>query len=620
VFRHQGKDIMQMSSIERRVAVPGRAMILTAAVLVTGCGDEPAPAVDAAQPVDAALPVDAAQPVDAALPDAAPGLSLASVVVSGIAPVVTLAPGTTEYVVELPLSQPAVTLTATVAHAGDTLTIAGTPVASGTPSQEIALDLGDNLVDIVVENDIGEQRTYRLTLRRAAALAQYAYGKASNTGIEDHFGWSVALSGDTLAVGAYLEDSAARGVNGNQDDGSAQDSGAVYVFRRTGAAWQQEAYLKASNNGALDQFGYALALSGDTLAVGAVDEDSATRGVNGNQDDDSATSSGAVYVFRRNDATWQQEAYLKASNTTALDAFGVSLALSGNTLAVGSHEEDSVARGVNGDQDDDSASNSGAVYVFRRTGTAWQQEAYLKASNTGAQDHFGISMALSGDTLAVGAYLEDSAARGVDGDQEDDAAQGSGAVYVFRHDGAAWQQEAYLKASNTSAGDNFGGASGVALSGDTLAVGAYQEDSATQEDQDDNSAGNSGAVYVFRRTGAAWQHEAYLKASSPAAGDFFGVGVALSGDTLAVGSYQDDDVVPNSGAVHVFRRSGTAWPQGDLLKASNPGNFDFFGFAVALSGDTLAVGAANEGSSTQGVNGNQADDGALQSGAVYILH
>jgi hypothetical protein len=560
--------------------------------------------------------------------------SLESVAVSGIAPpTITLVPGTTDYVVDLSLLQQSVTLTASVATPGDILTIAGAPVASGAPSAELTLSLGDNPVDIVVENTLGWQRTYRLVLRRAAQLAQYAYGKMSNTGTYDQFGASVALSGDTLAVGTSYEDSAAQGVGGNQDDDSAPGSGAVYVFRRSGSAWLQEAYLKASNTGAGDSFGFSVALSGDTLAVGAEGEDSAAQGVGGNQGDNTAVSSGAVYVFRRSGSAWLQEAYLKASNTDAHDYFGYSVSLSGDTLAVGARGEASAAQGVGGNQGDNTAVSSGAVYVFRRSGSAWLQEAYLKASNTGLGDSFGGSVALSGDTLAIGATGEDSAAQGVGGSQNDNTASSSGAVYVFRRSGTAWLQEAYLKASNTGAEDFFG--SSLALSGDTLAVGAGTEDSAAQGvggNQDDDSAENSGAVYVFRLSGSAWLQEAYLKASNSNAYDVFGTSVALSGDTLAIGATgedsaaqgvggnQDDDTASNSGAVYIFRRSGTAWLQGAYLKASNTGAVDLFGTSVALSGDTLAVGAPEEDSAAQGVGGNQADDSAENSGAVYVFH
>jgi hypothetical protein len=568
---------------------------------------------------------------DAAVELSCTGASLASVVVSGIAPVVTLAPGTTDYVVDLPLSQPAVTLTATVATAGDTLTIDGAAVPSGAPSAELALALGDNSVDIVVENAIGWQRTYRFTLRRAAQVAQYAYGKASNTAADDFFS-SMALSGDTLAVGAPGEDSGSPGVNGDQNNDSVSRSGAVYVFRRTGATWQQEAYIKASNPGRDDSFGSSVALSGDTLAVGAYLEDSAAQGVDGDQDDNSARDSGAVYVFQRTGTSWQQEAYLKASNTGVDDGFGGSVALSGDTLAVGAVQEDSAAQGIDGDQDDNSAENSGAVYVFRRTGTSWQQEAYVKASNTDAGDLFS-PVVLSGDTLAVAATGEDSAARGIDGDEADDSAANSGAVYVFRRVGTSWQQEAYLKASNTDAGDRFGGGRG--LSGDTLVVGAPDEASGAtgvDGDQADDSAEDSGAVYVFRRTGTTWAQEAYVKASNTDANDEFGSELAVSNDTLAVGAWaedsaaqgvdgdQADDSAGISGAAYVFRRTGTAWQQTAYLKASNADEGDQFGVSLAISDDTLVIGTQVEDSAATGINGAQDDNAAENSGAVYIFH
>jgi cysteine-rich repeat protein len=562
--------------------------------------------------------------------------SLAGLTVSGLvgapgttpepAIAIDLVPGTLEYAIDLPLSQSSAVVTATVAVPGDALIVAGASVASGEPSAELLLSLGDNPVDIVVEKPGGEQRTYRLTLRRAARLAQYAYSKASNTGAGDRFGESVALSGDTLAVGAALENCGAQGVGGDQTDDSVPGSGAVYVFRRTGTEWQQEAYIKASNTGAFDLFGESVALSGDTLAVGAPHEDSAAQGVGGDQADNTAPESGAVYVFRRVGTEWQQEAYIKASNTGADDWFGEGVALSGDTLAVGAPHEDSAARSVGGNQSDNTASASGAVYVFRRSGTEWRQEAYIKASNTGTSDYFGWSVALLSDTLAVAAWGEDSEAQGAGGNQHNNAAPESGAVYVFRRSGTEWQQEAYIKASNTGVYDYFGWS--VALSSDTLAVGADGEDSEAQGvggNQHNNAAPESGAVYVFRRSGMEWQQEAYIKASNTGAGDSFGESVALSGDTLAVGADKKDSEAQgvgqaDTGAVYMFRRVGTEWHQEAFIKASNIGVGDYFGESVALSGDTLAVGADGEDSEAQGVGGDQADDSVPGSGAVYVFH
>jgi hypothetical protein len=246
----------------------------------------------------------------------------------------------------------------------------------------------------------------------AAPAVQQTYLKASNTKSNSWLGYAVAVSGDTMVVGAPFEDSSATGVNGSPTDSGAIDSGAAYVFVRSGANWVQHAYLKASNAEAGDLFGLTVAISGDTIVVGAYAEDSNVTGVNGNQTDNSATNSGAAYVFVRSGTNWTQQAYLKASNTEAGDNFGYSVAVSGDTIVVGAVWEDSNATGVNGNQADNSAKNSGAAYVFVRSGTDWTQQAYLKASNTQGGtpygDEFGFSVAISGDTIVVGAQEEAS--------------------------------------------------------------------------------------------------------------------------------------------------------------------------------------------------------------------
>src|SRR5687768_9505919 len=239
---------------------------------------------------------------------------------------------------------------------------------------------------------------------------------------------------------------------------------------------RQMAYLKASNPDMGDHFacggslpghiGNAVAISadGNTVLVGAPHESSAARGINGNGDDNSVYASGAAYVFVRRGDGWVQQAYVKASNPGQSDLFGMNVALSadGNTMAVAAPWERSAATGVNGDQNDDSLPQAGAVYVFTRSGGSWQQQAYIKASNTGRRgedgDQFGFSVALSGDgnTIAVGATTEDSAATGINGNQMDDSAQSAGAVYVFSRTGSTWAQQAYVKGSNTEAGDLFG--------------------------------------------------------------------------------------------------------------------------------------------------------------------
>ena len=462
-----------------------------------------------------------------------------------------------------------------------------------------------------------------------------AYLKASNTGASDLFGGAVALDGDTIAIGAPQEDSAARGVGGVETDDTLTDAGAVYVFVRSGGSWTQEAYIKAPNSGASDHFGAALAFDGDTLVVGAPNESSAATGVDGDGSDDSAQGSGAVYVFTRTGTNWAQDAYLKASNPDPSDHFGAALALDGDTLAVGAPGESSASTGVGGDPFDDMAgtADSGAVYVFARSGT-WSQQAYIKASNTGYADEFGRALALDGNRLAVGAPLEASSATGIDGDGGDDAANGAGTVYVFLNSPEGWAQEAYIKAGNTGVGDNFGSA--VALDASTLVVGAPREDSdanGVDGDDRDDSASDAGAVYVFAHSGIAWVPEAYLKASDSATRHLFGSSVAIFGDFVLVGAPNHnggatdlgDDLgsssVPGSGAAYLFYRqilSGIFWSEVTRIKASNTGESDSFGEVVAIGVDTFVVGASAERSAATGVGGDETDDSLAGSGAAYV--
>jgi hypothetical protein len=408
------------------------------------------------------------------------------------------------------------------------------------------------------------------------------------------------------------------------------------VFALSGML-QTIGYFKASNSEAGDWFGGSVALSadGNTVAVGASNEDQPAPDV------------GAVYVFARPGGTWSQEAYLKASTMQLDDLFGWSVALSadGNTLAATAFGEDSAATGVNGDQSDNSADAAGAVYVFARSGSTWSQQAYIKASNTGAGDSFGgvsnrsLALSADGNTLAVGAPNEDSAATGIDGNQADNSATNAGAVYVFARSGSTWLQQAYVKASNTHLntpqGDRFGTSVALSADGNTLAVGARGEESAAtgiDGNQADNSAENAGAVYVFARSGSTWSQQAYIKASNTQEfDDFYSVALSADGNTLAVGASGEDSAATgidgnqadnsafSAGAVYVFARSGSTWSQQAYIKASNTEGSDGFG-SVALSadGNTLAVAATLEDGGVTGIDGNQADNSAASAGAVYL--
>ncbi len=439
-------------------------------------------------------------------------------------------------------------------------------------------------------------------------------------------------------VGAPFEASNATGIDQAEADNSAANAGAVYVYSRSGTGWAQQAYIKASNTEANDGFGWSLALSadGNTLAVSAVGEDSNASGVDKDQADNSAAGSGAVYVFTRSGTVWSQQAYVKASNTEADDGFGWSLALSadGNTMAVGAPGEASNAQGVNQDQADNKAPAAGAVYVFTRSGSVWAQQAYVKASNSEAADVFGWSVALSadGNILAAGARAEDGNGQ----DQADNSVADSGAVYVYGRSGTDWSQQAYVKASNSGADDWFGWSVALNADGNTLLVGAPGEASNARginQDQTDNSAAAAGAVYVFSR-GTSWSQQAYVKASNADGLDQFGsaVGISSDGNFIAVGAPgedssasglnqgESDNATSEAGAVYVFNRNAGSWSQQTYVKASNTGNADHFGWAVALSGDsnTLAVGAKDEDSSSKGIDAEQVNNSAVDAGAVFV--
>ncbi|MEX0336283.1 FG-GAP repeat protein [Vibrio tubiashii] len=386
-----------------------------------------------------------------------------------------------------------------------------------------------------------------------------AYLKASNTDQGDQFGYAVALSGDgqTLAVSALQEASNAVGVGSDQLDNSAPMSGAVYVFSRQGEVWQQQAYLKSSNNEPLDSFGFSLSMSfdGKRLLVGAPAEASSSQGIDGNQADNSALLSGAAFLFELQNNSWRQTAYIKASNTDRKDSFGYDVAMSadGDSFAIGAPGESSNSKGINDNQSNNSAIDSGAVYLFFNSGGAWVQEAYVKPSTTDAGDQFGFSVSLNGDgdVLSVGAYKESSNADSY-GDESNNSAPSSGAAYLFVKEQNVWSQQAYLKPSNSDAHDRFGYKTQLNRDGDTLVVGSPQESSSSVGlfgDLQDNAALSSGAAYVFTEDRGVWRQTAYLKSTNTNSNDQFGSALAMSGkgETLVVGAFNEASSLPISG-------------------------------------------------------------------------
>ena len=459
--------------------------------------------------------------------------------------------------------------------------------------------------------------------------SQISYLKSSNSETQDSFGAAVAISGDNLVVTATNED----GSGSQIDNNDTSNSGAAYTFAIKDGTLDQQRITKASNIDDGDRFGFSIAMSDTTLVVGAIKEDSASSGIDGDESDNSLQDAGAAYVFTRNNfGLWEKQAYLKASNPGADDWFGYSVAISGDTIVISARNERSNATGINGDESNNFLFQAGAVYVFTRSNKTWSQQAYIKPSNTGASDLFGFSVDISGNTMVVGALFEDSDAAGIDGDENSDLAENSGAAYIFeRNSFGNWSQLHYLKASNnTGDNDEFGRA--VSISGDILVVSANREDGSSTgiNGGNNNGANDAGAVYVFIRDNEFWTQEAYIKASNTDAGDEFGRSIAISGNTLVVGARYEDgnsnlvngtdnNLSSDSGAAYVFTRNFIGqWSQSAYLKSANAGVGDWFGDWVDISAENqIVVGASREDSDSKNVDSGENNNSLNNSGAAY---
>ena len=374
---------------------------------------------------------------------------------------------------------------------------------------------------------------------------QQAKIQASDKEGNDYFGYSVSIDGDTVAVGAYQEDS------------TGTNAGAVYVFTRSGTTWTQQAKLAATDIGGIQNVwvGFSVAISGDTLVAGGY----------------RANDRGAAYVFTRSGTTWTQQAKLISTDIQQDDWFGYSVAIDGDTIVASAMGEDT------------GATNTGAAYIFTRSGTTWTQQAKIQASDRSTSAYFGSSAAIDGDTVIVGAFGKNAE---------------TGAAYIFARSGTTWTQQAKILSSDIQAEDKFGHS--VAIDGDTVIVGAWGEDT---------GANAAGSAYVFTRSGTTWTQQAKIQASDPEAVDLFGYSVAIEADTVIVSAPVEDPAgLTSAGSAYIFTRDGTTWTQQIKILASDRASSDEFGTSVAISGDTVIVGAKYED-----------PDGTGDAGAAYIF-
>lgn len=496
---------------------------------------------------------------------------------------------------------------------------------------------------VLATDDFTAMKSNDMTISPEVLNSLVQYIKAPNSERDDRFGHAVSLSanGHTLAVGAYLEDSAATLVDGDLFNNNRKDSGAVYVYQFDGRKWGKSAYIKSPFPNENNQFGYAISLSanGQLLAIGEKGS-----GLNDQVPANSAAKpqNGTVYLYEYSySAGWQQIAQLNGSNTGIGDSFGESVSLDafGKTLAVGASGEDSNAKGINGEQNNELASDSGAAYIFEQKEGKWSQTAYIKSSNSDSLDKFGQSLSLSADgkTLAVGATGESSDTLGVNSVGDNNIAQRSGAVYLYRSNAGQWTEQAYIKASNAQRGDLFGSSVSLSSNGNALAIGAvgqHNELVSQHSDLDNKNTQGEGAAYFFQYSQNSWQQKSFIKAENADKNDQFGHAVSISADAsmLAVGakgesSYaniiggeQFNDDQKNSGAVYLYSRMKDDWLKLNYVKSPNGEQNDLFGSSLSLSadGDIIAVGASGESSGAKDINGDQLDNTQQSSGAVYV--
>ena len=376
---------------------------------------------------------------------------------------------------------------------------------------------------------------------------------ASDRAAGDQFGRVVALSGDTAIVGAFAE-----------DNSKGSDAGAAYIYVRSGAVWTEQQKLTASDGAANDNFGFSVAIEGDTALIGAVRANTSA-----------AVDAGAVYVFTRSAGVWTQQQRFQASDAALNDLFGNAVSLDGDTAVIGS------------DGDDDGGNLAGSSYVFTRSGGIWTQQQKLTASDPAAGDNFGDSVVVDGTTIIVGAKNDDHPGK-----------TDAGSAYVFTRNGSIWTQQQKLTSSDGATSDAF--AFFIGLSGDTAIIGA---------DGNDGDGNNAGAAYIFTRSNGVWTQQQRLHSSDASDSDGFGAGVCLEGDTAVVGAFvANTSSGADSGAAYVFTRSGSVWTQQQKIVASDGAANDHFGLALAMSGNTVIVGAPDDD-----------QPGATDTGSAYVF-
>lgn len=380
----------------------------------------------------------------------------------------------------------------------------------------------------------------------------------------EFFGSAVELSGD----GNYAIVGAQYG-----DVGATLDAGAAYIYLRTESGWIQQAKITASNAGGFDQFGKnGVSLNSDATyaMVGAPTEDTGV------------ANAGMVYVFTRSGTNWSQQTTLQASDRAGAANFGDYVSLN----------SDATYAAIGAPGDPGSSSSEGAVYIFTRSGSTWTQQAKLVASDRAQSHYFGqpVSINDDGSYVITGAYGDST------------SGTSNGAAYIFSRSGSTWTQQQKIKADVPASYEYFGWTLSINGDGSYAVISKYGDNS------------NTGAAYVYTRSGSTWTQQATLTASDGASGDRFAIGVSISrnGSFVIAGASGENDNGTNAGAAYVFKRSGSTWTQQRKIIASDIQASDYFGAKVSASndGEYIIIGASRE----DGGSG----DPKVDTGAAYI--
>ncbi len=358
----------------------------------------------------------------------------------------------------------------------------------------------------------------------------------------DRFGHTLAIDGDIMAVGAYRDDDMCPG-------GGSCNTGSVHIYRKSNGQWTHETELHPDDLAAGDQFGRAVALSGNTLLVGSP------------LDDDAGSASGSAYVFTFTGGQWTQQAKLTAADAAGGDSFGDAVAIADDIAIIGALLDDHSA-----------GNNAGSAYIFQRFKTTWTQTRKLMAQDAASADNFGNAVALNGDTIVIGAENDDDPVVG----------RNTGSAYMFTLINGMWMQTEKVTAGNIERDARFGWS--VCVLGETAAISALEED-------------NRGAAYIFMRgNNNLWSMQQRLVSDDLTTFDDFGHSLALGETTLIIGAASDDDACGgtttcDSGSAYVFEMKAGSWTQVDKLTAADSSSDDEFGYDVAMSGNTVIIGA-----------------------------